>query len=225
MIRMMIVEARSHLTPEVLPDLLEPGVGLLEDGLPAGVRLVPDPVQAEDDPLTLNGDVPGELHDALLLVMPAVQVDADLAEHHLHGIAAVHLRGLVPPPTAATSRLVPRFSSLVSMEIFSHDCLDRIFLCSARSSDVFSATKRLVIIAQSKSHVFPLFQSSFSAPTQYLSFISYSFHIYYHHNFHFTVQNKSYYYFKMKTENLSTKRNSSKQVKFICYSCYWSMTT
>ena len=101
---------------------MEPGVGLLEDGLPAGVRIVPDPVQAEDNPFALDGDVPGELHDALLLVVPAVQVDADLAEHHLHGVTAVNVRSLVPPPTTAAPGLVPRFSSLVSVEIFSHYC-------------------------------------------------------------------------------------------------------
>ena len=115
-----------HLEPEVSPDIPEPGVGLLEDGLSAGVSLVPNPVKAEDDPLAFDGDVSGQLDDALLLVVSAVQVDADLAEHHLHRVGPVHNRSLFPPPTAtpAGSGLAPGFSSLVSMEILSHDCFD-----------------------------------------------------------------------------------------------------
>ena len=64
-------------------------------------------MQAEDDPLALDGHVSTELDKSLPLVVATVQVEADVPEHSLHRVLRVDDRPLGPAaalgPTSSSS--------------------------------------------------------------------------------------------------------------------------
>ena len=114
----------TNLQPQISPQISETFLRFFHYTVLVGVILILDPMQTENDPLALDGDVSAQFYNPLLLVMSAVQVDTNFAKHFLNGITNINILQFV-----SFSVFAP--ISTFSFEIFSH-CL---FTCLSLSEN------------------------------------------------------------------------------------------